>query len=155
MVMATSDLRREIEQGLRNEGSDDPGSRRRFLLSTIVGATTLTAGCVGDGDDADDQPDHDGPVIIVGPAHISAGDPARQIFEPEEAVIPAGEEVLFIWETDHHSIEVVEQPEDASWEGLPEFYDEGHEYRHVFEVEGRYVYECGFHMGMRAELIVE
>ena len=94
---------------------------------------------------------------------VKVGPGGRLTFEPgtrSTLVVDPGTTVRFVWGSDNHNIAVHDQPEDANWEGTPgdydDTYDEGYEYSHTFEVEGRYEFLCVPHerAGMVGTIVV-
>ena len=148
-------------------------SRRTLLVAT--GTSIAIAGCIGDGDDPedDDEMDPNGDdeaqngeeepgddvengddepeveTVIVGPD----GD---HRFDPDTLEIDPGTPIEFVWEDSGHNIAVIEQPDAAEWEGVPDLEDEGHTHEHTFEVDGQYEYICEPHAdgGMEGVVLV-
>lgn len=58
-------------------------------------------------------------------------------------VIPSGTTIGFVWETDGRVIDVIEQPDDGSWDGVPDPQEAGYRHTHTFEESGVYRAEDG------------
>jgi plastocyanin len=95
---------------------------------------------------------------------VKVGPGGRLKFAPgtdRPLVVDSGTTVRFVWGSDNHNIVVHDQPGGANWEGTPgdydDTYDEGYEYSHTFEVEGRYEFVCIPHetAGMVGSIVVE
>lgn len=82
-----------------------------------------------------------------------AFDPGTE--EPLE--IPTGTTVVFVWDTGHHNLEVLSQPDGSEWEGHEEIEQSGFEHEHTFDVDGEYEFECTPHadLGMDGMIIVD
>ncbi|MFW5958861.1 MAG: plastocyanin/azurin family copper-binding protein [Natronomonas sp.] len=77
-------------------------------------------------------------------------------FDPESLEIESGTKVAFVWDSSGHNIAVREQPEMASWDGVPGVQDEGFSHSHMFDVRGEYEYVCEPHetQGMMGSILV-
>jgi plastocyanin len=91
-------------------------------------------------------------TVKVGPGNNYAFAPGTD----STLYIAPGTTVEFVWESDNHNIVPDSQPEDASWEGVPEIHNTGYEYSHTFEVMGEYHYICEPHenLGMVGDIVV-
>jgi plastocyanin len=79
---------------------------------------------------------------------VEVGPNNDYVFKPgtnESLNITPGTTVKFVWKSDNHNIIPEEQPDGASWKGVPEIHNSGYEYSHTFETLGDYYYICEPH----------
>lgn len=131
--------------------------RRRFLHAvSVTSLVGLLAGCTdgaGDGnggDDGGDGGDTDENTVVVGPN-------GSFTFDPDSLTVSPGTEVLFVWDSGGHNLDVDSQPDGASWEGVGETQSSGFEHSHTFDTAGEYEYYCSPHQsqGMNGSITVE
>lgn len=116
--------------------------RRRYLRLAGLTAAGVAAGCLGES----------GPA-----ATVTVGPDGETVFDPDEVEVETGDTVEFVWDGGGHNLNVVEQPDDAAWDGVAEIQEEGHTHTHAFDVDGRYEYVCDPHadLGMEGTVVVE
>ncbi|MFP8956832.1 plastocyanin/azurin family copper-binding protein [Natrialbaceae archaeon A-CW3] len=148
-------------------------SRRTLLVAT--GTSIAVAGCLGNGDDpedddemapTDDDEEQNGDEEELGDDEENGDEPEAETvvvgpdgdhrFDPDTLEIDPGTTVEFVWEDSGHNIAVTDQPEEGDWEGVSELADEGHTHEHTFEIDGQYEYICEPHAdgGMEGVILV-
>lgn len=147
-----------------------PGSWSRRDLLQASGATFLSAflsGCLELFGSFDNTPTATpAPVPSLEPTPTRSPVPDNTIlvgpddtygFEPESLRIQSGTTVTWVWESDVHNIVVINQPDQANWEGHLPFEDAGFNHEHTFSVAGRYLYGCEPHdqFGAHGTIVVE
>ncbi len=132
------------ENVLRADNDELVGNIADFLVSGDVETSEQD-----ETDETDEDIEADEDVMIVGP-----GD--QPVFEPQALEIEAGDTVSFEWGGDGYNIDILNQPEESDWEGVPEPQEEGHVHEHTFEEEGIYEFQSSDHVeqGMIGGIIV-
>lgn len=140
------------------------GHDRRALLRAAVAGLAALAGCATGGRETPTLTPAEVPEVTATgtPATREAG--TRQVvvgadgpgFDPATLRIPQGATVRWVWATGDHSVNPVQRPERSDWTGteLDRVFGPGNDYRHTFDVPGRYVYRCDAHPGVRGEVLV-
>ncbi|MFW6153004.1 MAG: plastocyanin/azurin family copper-binding protein [Halobacteriota archaeon] len=125
--------------------------RRQLLVGGGAFVVTLLAGCIsvepidGEGNGGAD----------VEEVQVAPGGEFR--FEPEELAIDPEQTVRFTWQAGGFNLSVIQQPDDADWEGVPEAQEAGSTHEHTFTVGGVYRFESNTHEGdpMEGTITVE
>jgi len=80
-------------------------------------------------------------VVAVGDGGLS--------FAPDSVEVAVGERVVWMWESSNHNVRPSGTPSGSDFSGTPggdgDYYDEGYEFAHTFEVAGEYDYYCALH----------
>lgn len=100
-----------------------------------------------------DETGSDAVTVTVG----AEGNGGPYAYDPTAVKVDAGTTVTFEWVSDTHNVAVVDQPDDAGWEGHETIENEGFSFESTFETPGAYTYVCEPHesLGMKGAIVVE
>jgi plastocyanin len=121
---------------------------RREFLRTGAGATAVAAAATAS----------TAGTASAQAAEVTVGPGGDFVFEPAEVYVKPGDTVKWVWDSDRHNIQVLNQPDGESWEGTEgdksKTYNTGHEYEFTFETKGTYEYQCFPHAPSMAGKVV-